>query len=1019
MARLSAHRVEGAPPTQNPPFLERPFEVSVLAGDGRPNLRESSLSLGPEKRKIADIILKANAFFPTLIDHSKRRRRQNLDRPVNRGTAAMTMRDWWARSQLVGLRAICVALIALQSFFTRMRMSHENGIVARGRIRVVDDLAIPMNDFFLPGHEFPCRLRHASVSLMDDAGLFVRAASLKFADADIDSPLDLLMNGGTAAPFWNMHTFAQFMLARMRGGRAHLIPYFQANPRCFKNVVSALRLRPDSFASLRYYSQTPFEFRARDGRLRYCKFRLLPEDGGPETGIPRDEDLQTPWFQEARPGETLLPNYLKDEYVERVRNRGARYILQMQLHEWRPDDEREVILNSLYAWEESTHPWVRVADVHIDKIHWEDPYGYRCVFEINHHPECIGLIEPLSIYDPPSLEYLRIGGALAARARLIGIKLLRAPQPVPHYRPVDPHLDEQESRVTADDVWMDARLPQNETKARSRDRAMQLERARGLYQFASDKGSPAYVKDLPAHEAFSDEKDRRMLWDMAEMTVGLGLGAIGEEFDPRRNLDAYKDFFGEPIENETDPRRKLNAFRGFFGDLKPPLPSVCTRYDRDEEFGRQRLDGVNPFLLRRCDVIPDNFPVKQEAVASLLEGEPDLASLRDARRLYLLDLSILEQVPVVPGRFLCAPMCLFYVDKRSRLMPLAVQLGSSPDAGPIFTPRDDPWLWRTVKTHVQCADAQVQECASHLLRTHLVMETVAVAMHRQLSVAHPVHQLLAPHCRFTMAINHAARTKMLAPGGPIAETMSVGREGALDLCARAWKAWSFEQYDLRHDLKSRGVDDPNLLPGYHYRDDALKVWDAIAEFVGAIVRQFYHTDADVVGDFELQAWVRELTNSEIGNFRGLEDLGGGAHLIDRVVHMVTTMIFIATAEHSSTNNGQYDLYAFIPNVPGAIFAAPPTTTAPLSQQSLFDSLPRPFTAAKQIGMVHLLSQRTETPMGRYTPTFFAGNPDVEPFVKRFDSALDAIGREIDARNAVLDVPYCYLHPKLLYPSIEI
>jgi hypothetical protein len=877
-------------------------------------------------------------------------------------------------------------------------MSHENGIVARGRIRVVDDLApIPENDFFRPGREFSCRLRHASVSLMDDAGLFVRGASLKFADADIESPLDLLMNGGTAAPFWNMYTFAQFMYARMRGGRAHLIPYFQANPRCFENVNSALRLRPDSFASLRYHTQTPFEFRTRDGRLRYCKFRLLPEDRGPETGIPQDEDLQTPWFQEARPGETLSPNYLKDEYIERVRSRGVKYFLEMQLHEWGPDDEREVILNSLYAWEESAHPWMPVANVHIDSIHEEDPYGRRCLFEISNRPDCIGLIEPLSIYDPPSLEYLRVGGAVASRARLIGIKLFGPPQPVPDLRPVESHSDELASRVTADDVWMDARLPQNETRRRARDRRTQLEHARGLYQFTSDGGSPVYVKDLPAHEAFSDEKDHRMSWDIAKMVVGLGLGAIEQEFNPSRSLNAYKDFFG---------------------GLKPPLPSVHTRYHSDEEFGRQRLDGVNPFLLRRCDAIPENFPVKRETVASLLASGQDLYSLRDDRRLYLLDLSILERVPVVPGRFLCAPMCLFYVDERSRLMPLAIQLGQTPDVGPIFTPHDDPWLWRTVKTHVQCADAQVQECASHLLRTHLVMETVAVAMHRQLSGAHPLHQLLAPHCRFTMAINHAARTKMLAPGGPIAETMSVGREGALDLCAKAWKSWSFEQYDLRRDLKGRGVDDPNL-PGYHYRDDALKVWDAIAEFVSAIVWQFYRSDADIVGDFELQAWVRELADPEIGNFRGLADSSGGVSSVDRLVHVVTTMIFIATAEHSSTNNGQYDMYGFIPNVPGAIFSAPPVTKTPLTEQSLFDSLPRPRTAAKQIGMVHLLSQPTETPMGRYTPRFFAGNPDVEPIVKRFDSALDVIGKEIDARNTGLKVPYCYLHPNRLYPSIEI
>ncbi len=910
----------------------------------------------------------------------------------------MTTRPWWAWPQLVGLRAMCVSLIALNSFVTRTRMSHENGIVARGRIRIVDDLAIPQNDFFVPGREFSCRLRHASVSLMDDAGLFVRGASLKFADADVKSPLDLLMNGGTAAPFWNMYTFAQFMYAKIRGGRAHLIAYFQANPRCFENVVSALRLRPDSFASLRYHTQTPFEFRARDGRLRYCKFRLLPEDRGPETGIPREEDLRTPWFQEAQPGETLPPNYLKDEYIERVRSRGAKYVLEVQLHEWLPDDEREVILNSLYAWEESAHPWMPVAHVHIDSIHEEDPYGYHCLFEITNRPDCIGLIEPISIYDPPSLEYLRVGGVIARRARLIGTKLFGPPQPVPHLRPVVSYPDEQASLATADDIWMDARLPQDETKSRARDRTAQLERARGLYQFTSDGRSPAYVKDLPAHEAFSDEKDLRMYWDIAEMLVEVGLGAIELKFDPSRSLNAYKDFFG---------------------DLNTPLPSVHTRYDSDEEFGRQRLDGVNPFLLRRCDTIPDHFPVKQETVAPLLAGGLDLASLRDAGRLYLLDLSILEQVPVVPGRFLCTPMCLFYVDGRSRLMPLAIQLGPSPDAGPIFTPDDDPWLWRTVKTHVQCADAQVQECASHLLRTHLVMETVAVAMHRQLSVAHPLHQLLAPHCRFTMAINHAARTRMLAPGGPIAETMSVGREGALDLCAKAWETWSFEQYDLRGDLKARGVDNPDLLPAYHYRDDALKIWDAIADFVGAIVRKFYGSDADVVGDFELQAWVRELADPEIGNFRGLADSSGGVQSIKGLVHIVTTMIFIATAEHSSTNNGQYDMYAFIPNVPGAIFAAPPTTKAPLSEQSLFDSLPRPRTAAKQIGMVHLLSEPTETPMGRYSPRFFAGNPDVEPIVKRFDSALNLIGKEIDARNEGLDVPYRYLHPKLLYPSIEI
>ena len=303
-----------------------------------------------------------------------------------------------------------------------------------------------------------------------------------------------------------------------------------------------------------------------------------------------------------------------------------------------------------------------------------------------------------------------------------------------------------------------------------------------------------------------------------------------------------------------------------------------------------------------------------------------------------------------------------------------------------------------------------------MLRTHLVMETIAVAMHRQLSDAHPLHQLLAPHCRFTMAINHAARTKMLAPGGPIDETMSVGAEGALRLCAKAWQSWSFRQYDLRRDLISRGVDDPKLLPGYHYRDDALKVWDATADFVGAVILTFDRSDADVLGDFELQSWARELADPAIGNFRDFADDNGGVNSVDSLIHIVTTIIFIATAEHSSTNNGQYDMYAFVPNVPGAMFAEPPTSNAPLSEQILFDALPYPNTAAKQIGMVHLLSEPTQTPMGRYAPRFFAGNPNIEPIVERFESALNEIGRGIDKRNDELPVRYEYLHPRDPYPQ---
>ena len=55
------------------------------------------------------------------------------------------------------------AVLALNSFVTRSRMSHENGIVTRGRLRIVDEPTFPRNEFFTPGTEFSCRMRFSRV----------------------------------------------------------------------------------------------------------------------------------------------------------------------------------------------------------------------------------------------------------------------------------------------------------------------------------------------------------------------------------------------------------------------------------------------------------------------------------------------------------------------------------------------------------------------------------------------------------------------------------------------------------------------------------------------------------------------------------------------------------------------------------------------------------------------------------------------------------------------------------------
>ena len=56
-------------------------------------------------------------------------------------------------------------------------------------------------------------------------------------------------------------------------------------------------------------------------------------------------------------------------------------------------------------------------------------------------------------------------------------------------------------------------------------------------------------------------------------------------------------------------------------------PAVATYkndlWNKDEEFGRQMLNGTNPILIKRCSSLPVNFPVTNDMVkGSLVRGLP-------------------------------------------------------------------------------------------------------------------------------------------------------------------------------------------------------------------------------------------------------------------------------------------------------------------------------------------------------------------------------------------------------------
>ena len=60
-----------------------------------------------------------------------------------------------------------------------------------------------------------------------------------------------------------------------------------------------------------------------------------------------------------------------------------------------------------------------------------------------------------------------------------------------------------------------------------------------------------------------------------------------------------------------------------------------------------------------------------------------------------------------------------------------------------------------------------------------------------------------------------------------------------------YKNISWETYNLPQALKKRGIDVVDKLPNFYYRDDSLKLWTAIEEFVKQILAIYYRSDNDI------------------------------------------------------------------------------------------------------------------------------------------------------------------------------
>jgi arachidonate 15-lipoxygenase len=474
----------------------------------------------------------------------------------------------------------------------------------------------------------------------------------------------------------------------------------------------------------------------------------------------------------------------------------------------------------------------------------------------------------------------------------------------------------------------------------------------------------------------------------------------------------------------SGPAKSLDDYKNLFRTL--PLPAIANTFQDDNVFADMRVAGPNPLVLAKMTGVSAKFPITDAQFRSVMGADDDLDTAIIQGRVYLADYAALDWL--VDGswlsyqKYLWAPIAMFAVPRGEgpdrRPQAVAIQIGQQPGPGnPIITRPPRGALspdWNKAKTAVQIADGNFHEAVSHLGQTHLVVEAFIMATQNQLS-GHAVATLLWPHFEGTLFINNAAQSRLIAPGGAVDAIFGGTIDSSRVAAVKGAQAvlFNFDTSSPPERLAARGVNNPQQLPYYPYRDTALPIWSAVLGWTTDYVAAIYATEDGPANDQQLQQWVSELTSHQGGRIRNVGTSSGGTERIEmrsQLAKVLAIIIFTASAQHAAVNFPQASIMSFAPAMPLAGYAAL------FSSGQWLEMLPPLDQALTQLNLGTLLGSIHYTRLGQYGSGYFT-DPNIQFALEKFQAALAAI--ETSMHNSGLAAAYPYLLPSQIPQSINI
>jgi catalase len=303
----------------------------------------------------------------------------------------------------------------------RGRATHTYGVMAQGEARCIVPSDFPDNDTFVLGKVYPIILRHSSpAGRADDRARDGVGAAIKFFpegnSTDGDGFYDILMNAGRQVTVRCIRDFS----TSIHTPDLERIKLVQQGIMLEPQLIESYRIR-GSFADSRYYSWVCFEFIDKKGVSRYVRFRLIHYDRGEDRGLPNAD-----FHANGRPSmepvadDDRAPDFLRKDFLYRVKYSDVRYILQAQFRDApNPPVVNHELFDPSQPWNEYWYPWVDVFEIRLTKTVEDNDVASKLTMNPNRSPQCIKIPLATSPDHYASLGHARAiiyPGARAVRA---------------------------------------------------------------------------------------------------------------------------------------------------------------------------------------------------------------------------------------------------------------------------------------------------------------------------------------------------------------------------------------------------------------------------------------------------------------------------------------------------------------------------------------------------------------------------------------------------------------------------